>query len=214
MLNKYDNYSLIYSPRTKLSMLKEEEDRLFKDLQLCFEPNTMLIIKTHFKEHLGVLDKITFITIFKKHLTLWHPNLPNRNQILIKLLSRLFDEIDINSNGDLEWSEFINYLTSNANNDILYEYGDSKRYIVSKTPLIHKEKNDLYDKINSINQYDIISYSFYIEKYKLIGIVHENKSKIYFFNSETHSKEIAEIDLLQTQDQIDEYELNELNQKT
>ena len=124
----------------------------------------MLIIKTHFKELLGVLDKKTFITIFKKYLTLWHPNLPNRNEILIKLLSRLFDEIDINSNGDLEWSEFMNYLTSNANNDIFYNIGNSKRYIISTTPLIHKEKNDLYEKINSINQYDIISYSFYIEK--------------------------------------------------
>ena len=214
MLNKYDNYSLIYSPRTKLSMLKEEEDQLFKELQLCFEPNTMLIIKTHFKERLGVLDKITFITIFKKHLTLWHPNFPNRNEILIKLLSRLFDEIDINSNGDLEWSEFMNYLTSNANNDIIYNIGNSKRYIISTTPLVHKEKNDLYEKINSINQYDIISYSFYIEKYKLIGIAHENKSKILFFNSETHLKENTEIDLMQIQKQIDEYELNELNQKT
>ena len=213
MLNKYDNYSLIYSPRTKLSMFKEEEEQLFKDLQLCFEPNTMLIIKTHFKEHLGVLDKITFITIFKKHLKLWHPTLPNRNQILIKLLSRLFDEIDINSNDNLEWSEFINYLTSNAKNDILYNFGDSKRYIVSKIPLVHKEKNDLYEKINSINQYDIVSYSFYIEKFKLIGIAHENKSKILFFDSETHSKENTEIDLLQTQNQIDEYELNELNKK-
>ena len=214
MHSKYDNYSLIYSPRTKLSMLKEEEEKLFKDLQLCFEPNTMLIIKTHFKEHLGVLDKITFITIFKKHLTLWHPSLPNRNQILIKLLSRLFDEIDINSNDNLEWTEFINYLTSNAKNENSYNYGDAKRYIISKTPLIHKEKNDLYDKINSINQYDVVSYSFYIEKYKLIGIAHENKSKIFFFDSETHFKENTEIDLTQTQTQIDEYELNDLNQKS
>ena len=214
MLSKYDNYSLIYSPRTKLSLIKEEEDKLFNDLQLCFEPDTMLTIKTHFKEHLGILDKITFITIFKKHLTLWHPNLPNRNEILIKLLSRLFDEIDINSNDILEWSEFINYLTSNAKKDISYNYGDSKRYIVSKTPLNHKEKNDLYQKINSINQYDIVSYSFYIQKYKLIGIVHENKSKIFFFNSESHLKENTEIDLMQTQNLIDEFELNELNQKT
>ena len=99
-------------------MQKEEEDQLFNELQLCFEPNTMLIIKTHFKEHLGILDKITFITIFKKHLTLWHPTLPERNKILIKLLSRLFDEIDINSNDNLEWNEFINYLINNANNDI------------------------------------------------------------------------------------------------
>ena len=214
MINKYDNYSLLYSPRTKLSMIREEEDQLFNDLQLCFEPNTMLIVKTHFKEHLGILDKIAFITIFKKHLTLWHPSLPDRNKILIKLLSRLFDEIDINSNDNLEWSEFINYLISNANNDISYNITNTKRYIISKTPLIHKEKNILYKKINSISQYDIVSYSFYIPKYKLIGIVHENKSKIIFFDSETHLKENTEIDLMQTQNQIDEYELNELNKKT
>ena len=214
MLNKYDNYSLLYSPRTKISMLKEEEEQLFNELQLCFEPNTMLIIKTHFKEHLGILDKITFISIFKKHLTLWHPTLPDRDKILIKLLSRLFEEIDINSNDKLEWSEFINYLTSNANNDLSFNISNSKRYIISKTPLIHKEKNDLYEKINSINQYDIVSYSFYIQKYKLIGIAHENKSKILFFDSETHLKENTEIDLMQTQNQIDEYELNELNLKT
>ena len=214
MISKYDKYSLIYSPRTQLSMIKDKEDKLFKNLQLCFEPDTMITIKTHFKEHLGVLNKISFISIFKKHLNYWHPNLPNRNEILIKLLSRLFDEIDINSNDIVEWNEFINYLTNNAKKDIVINYGDSKRYIISKTPLIHKEKNDLYQKINSINQYDIVSYSFYIEKYKLIGIVHENKSKIFFFNSETHSKVNTEIDLMQTQNQIDEYELNELNLKT
>ena len=38
---------------------------------------------------------------------------------------------------------------------------------------------------------------FILRNYKLIGIEHENKSNIFFFDSETHSKENTEIDLMQ-----------------
>ena len=97
-----------------MSNIREREEKLFNDLGVGFEPNTIEIMKKHLKERLGVVDKITFISIVKRHLDKWHPELANREEILVKLLSRLFDQIDLNSNGDLEWSEFMNYIVNNS----------------------------------------------------------------------------------------------------
>ena len=71
-------------------------------------------MKKHLKERLGVIDKITFINIIKSHLRKWDPELVNREEIIIKLLSHLFDQINLNSNGDLERSEFMNYIVENS----------------------------------------------------------------------------------------------------
>jgi hypothetical protein len=63
MLSKYDKYRLVYSPRTSMSNIREREEKLFNDLGICFEPGTIEIMKKHLKERLGVIDKITFISI-------------------------------------------------------------------------------------------------------------------------------------------------------
>ena len=91
------NFEFIYSPRTTLSNIKEKEEKMFTDLKEGFDPYTIKIMKKHYKEHLGKLNKQTFVSILKRHLLTWYPNIPNRENILIKLLSRLFDEIDLNS---------------------------------------------------------------------------------------------------------------------
>ena len=218
MLTKYDKYRLIYSPRTSMSNMREREEKLFSDLGIGFEPNTIEIMKKHLKERLGVIDKITFISIIKRHLDKWHPELANREEILIKLLSRLFDQIDLNSNGDLEWSEFMNYIVENSfkknfqsasntlqhyavckNNFTIIGIGDREEF----------EKNNLMANINQS-----VSYCFYIQKYKLLGVVHENKSSIVFYNVETNKREGKEINLIETQEEIDKFEINELEHKT
>ena len=79
-----------------------------------FEPYTLETMKKHLKERLGVIDKITFINIIKSHLRKWYPELANREEILIKLLSHLFDQINLNSISDLKWSEFMNYIVENS----------------------------------------------------------------------------------------------------
>jgi len=56
--SKEKNFELIYSPRTTYSIELEYDEILFNDLTLNFDPITIKIIKKHFKERLGSLNKI------------------------------------------------------------------------------------------------------------------------------------------------------------
>ena len=213
-----EKFELIYSPRTTISMIKEKEEKIFSDLKIGFDPYTIKIMKKHYKEHLGKLNKETFISILKRHLLTWHPNLPNREEVLIKLLSRLFDEIDLNSNGDLEWEEFVNYI---INSSYHQNYENSlyalQQYALSKDIIDHQDNNNAIEaRFNymSNKNLDIISHCFFMNKYKLIGVVHEGKSRILFFNAENNKRENILIDLKDTQNEIDQLEMKELNQKT
>ena len=218
MLTKYDKYRLIYSPRTSMSNMREREEKLFTDLGVGFEPGTIEIMKKHLKERLGVIDKITFISIIKRHLDKWHPELANREEILIKLLSKLFDQIDLNSNGDLEWSEFMNYIVENSFKRNFQKASNTlQHYAICRynfTVMSSGERED-FEKNNLLANFNQpISYCFYIQKYKLLGVVHENKSSIIFYNVETNKKEGKEINLIETQEEIDKFEINELDHKT
>ena len=73
-------------------------------------------MKLYFKEKLGLLDEIDFICLLKNHLKSWHPDLPNREEKLVKLLSRLFHDIDINCKGQIDWENFTEYLMFASNN--------------------------------------------------------------------------------------------------
>ena len=218
MLTKYDKYRLIYSPRTSMSNMREREEKLFSDLGIGFEPATIEIMKKHLKERLGVIDKITFISIIKRHLDKWHPELTNREEILIKLLSRLFDQIDLNSNGDLEWSEFMNYIVENSFRKNFQKVSNSlQHYAICRNnfTILGMGVKEEFEKNNLLSNFNqLISYCFYIQKYKLLGVVHENKSSIIFYNVETNKREGKEINLLETQEEIDKFEINELEHKT
>ena len=210
------NFEFIYSPRTTTSQMMEKEEIMYEDLKKGFDPYTIKIIKKHYKEHLGKLNKETFVSILKRHLLTWHPNIENRTKILIKLLSRLFDEIDLNSNGDLEWEEFVNYIISGS-------YQQSKEnssynlhyYSLSKEEFFdHQDEFDNVIYNSSVKKIEnIITHCFYIRKFKLIGIVHEGKSRILFFNSVNNKKKSLVIDLAETQKEINKMEMKELNKK-
>ena len=217
-MNPNEKFELIYSPRTTISNIKEKEEKIFSDLKIGFDPYTIKIMKKHYKEHLGKLNKETFISILKRHLLTWHPDLPNREETLIKLLSRLFDEIDLNSNGDLEWEEFVNYI---INSSYHQNYENSlyalQQYALSRDPFDHQEETDIFENrfnyMSNKNE-NVISHCFFISKYKLIGVVHEGKSKILFFNAENNKRKNTIIDLKETQNEIDELEMKELNHKS
>ena len=217
MLTKYDKYRLIYSPRTSMSKMREREEKLFSDLGVGFEPTTIEIMKKHLKERLGVIDKITFISITKRHLDKWHPELINREEILIKLLSRLFDQIDLNSNGDLEWSEFMNYIVENSFKKNFQKASNTlQHYAICKNnfTILGIADREEFEKNNLLSNFNqSVSYCFYIQKYKLLGVVHDNKSSIIFYNVETNKREGKEINLLETQEEIDKFEINELEHK-
>ena len=208
-------YSFLYSPRTNYVNLKENENKLFSELAKSFDPYTIKILKKHFKEHLGILNKENFICIIKSHLLNWEPDLPHREKIIINLLSRLFEEIDINSKGKIDWKDFVNYiiLLSNKNSTensfyLLHMYNQSKTVINHKS--LNSEKNQ---KFKFMTETEIINFCFYIEKYKLLGIVHEGKSNIVFYNMEKKRVETFEIDIMETQKEINNLEINELNMK-
>ena len=152
--NEIRKYEYIYSPRTTYSRNKLSEDKLFQELSIGFDPITIKIVKSHFKERLGALTKFEFISICKNHLLSWHPDLPNRKNILIRLLNKLFQEIDLNKIGKIEWDEFTNYIIHNSsnkeNNNIAYSL---RQYSISKHNIDDREFTE------------IVTCAFYIEKY-------------------------------------------------
>lgn len=120
-----------------------------------------------------------FVSILKNHLLSWHPNHPYREKLLVKLLSRLFGEIDLNDNGSMEWAEFCNYIIHNSN--AVNNKHDSSNfrlrcYSVSR------------NSIDTVEFNEAISYSLYIEKYNLVGLVEEGKCVIHFYDANVRFK--------------------------
>ena len=200
--NEVKKFDYIYSPRTTFIFKKEEEEKLYQDLSVGFDPISIKIMKSYFKEKLGVLNEIEFICILKNHLLSWHQEIPNREEVLVKLLSRLFQEIDLNCNNEMTWDEFTDYLMSSSKN-------------VSKEKLNYELKLYKHSKniIDDINFNDLISYAFYIEKYNLIGTVIENKSIINFYDADNMKRVKAYIDVKKTQRDIDQMQMKEFDIK-
>ena len=215
--DQLDNFKLIYSPRSTYNNQKSFENKLYKDLLQSFDPYTLNILRRHFKEHLGSLSKDIFICILKRHLFSWHPKIKNRQAILTKLLSLLFDEIDLDSNDKINWNEFSNFLVyignSRKNADSIYFL---RKYFQCKTNFDHFEKEDNEDeKLKYMNKIsNNVSYCFYIPKYRFLGLIHEGKSKIIFFNADNQKRLKLEIDLSWIQKEIDKYEIFEFEFKT
>ena len=200
--NNVKDIEYIYSPRTSFVLQKDEEERLYHDLCIGFDPMTIKMLKSYFKERLGELNEIEFISILKNYLTEWYPNIPNRETIMVKLLSRLFNDIDLNCTEIITWDDFTQYLTyasSNMNKKKL-NY-DLRQYKHSKKTLENIAFNEL------------VSYAFYIDKYNLIGIIIENSSIIDFYNADTLKKVKAFIDVKKTQIDIDQIKLKEFDIK-
>ena len=199
-----ENFILQYSPRTEYSMSIDEEEKLYNELKLNFDPITIKIIKKHFKERLGILTKEDFVAILKNHLLAFLPNHPHREKIMIKLLSRLFGDIDLNDNGTLEWNEFTNYIihSSNAkdksqnNKDYRLKFYAPSQYSIKPSDLT-----------------EMVTFAFFIEKYNVIGVVQEGKSTILFFDVKKCKKLKCFIDLKDIQGVVDILEFSELNNK-
>ena len=199
-----DNFILQYSPRTSYSMCLDEEEQLYKELKLNFDPITIKIIKKHFKEQLGMLSKENFIAILKNHLLSFQPTHPHREKLLIHLLSRLFSDIDLNDNGKLTWNEFTDYIihfTNTKDKNINNKDYRLKFYSPSLNCIKHNELTEM------------ISYAFFIEKYNVIGIVQECKSTILFFDVKKYTKIKCSIDIKDVQGMVDVIQFGELSKK-
>ena len=202
--NEIKKYDYIYSPRTTFLNEKKEEEKLFRDVEVSLDPVLLKIMRFRFKECLGELDMYEFIYFLKNNLYQWHPEIPNREEILTKLLYKLFHEIDVNGRGKITWDQFSKYIVLMPNNNIS-ETGNYDLRVYT-----HINQN-----IDTSDFNDVISYAFYIEKFNLIGIVYEGKSIILFYDGDTLKKEKTIIDLKETQNNIDqvEYKLYDLKAK-
>ena len=197
-IRKFEN---IYSPRTSFIKQLEKEEKLLQDLRESFDPISIKIFKSFYKERLGEIDKAEFIGLLKNNLLTWHPELPNRENIMTKLLAKIFEEIDIDNNKNVSWDELIEFVINASMNTENKKNYEPKSFIPLK-------------KIIDDSEYtDIISYAFYIEKYNLIGIVIEGKSYIIFYDADTCKKQKTYIDIKETQQKIDEMKLKQLEEK-
>ena len=197
-IRKFEN---IYSPRTSFIKQQEREEKLLQDLGQSFDPISMKIFKSFYKERLGEIDKAEFIGLLQNNLLTWHPELPDRENIMKKLIAKIFEEIDIDNNKNISWDELLEFIINAS-----YSIGTKKNYEAkSFVPL---------KKIIDDSEYtDIVSHAFYIEKYNLIGIVIEGKSYILFYDAETCKKLRMSIDVKETQEKIDEMKFKELEEK-
>ena len=197
-IRKFEN---IYSPRTTFIMHQEKEEQLFQDLGKCFDPITIKIMKSFFKERLGEIEKNEFIGLLQNNLLTWHPELPNRELIMNKLLAKMFEDIDIDNNKKISWDELMEFVMSSSYSINARKSYESKSFIPMQ-------------KIIDVSEYtEIVSHAFYIDKYNLIGIVIEGKSFILFYDGENCKKQKTYIDVKQTQQKIDQMKYQELEEK-
>ena len=197
-IRKFEN---IYSPRTSFIIQQENEEKLLQDLGKGFDPISIKIMKSFFKERLGEINKEEFIGLLQNNLLTWHPELPNRDIIIQKLASKIFEDIDLNNNKLLSWDELMDFVMNASNNLKSQKNYDLKSFIPLKKIIDDSEFTD------------IVSHAFYIEKYNLIGIVVEGKSYILFYDGENCKKQKAFIDVKETQQKIDQMKIKELGEK-
>ena len=114
--NEIRKFESIYSPRTSFIKQLEKEEKLLQDLRESFDPISIKIFKSFYKERLGEIDKAEFIGLLKNNLLTWHPELPNRENIMIKLLAKIFEEIDIDNNKNVSWDELIEFVINASMN--------------------------------------------------------------------------------------------------
>ena len=140
MLNRRGNeirkFENIYSPRTTFVLNQEKEDNLYFDLGSGFDPITIKIMKSFFKERLGELDKQEFIGLLKNNL--------------------LTEDIDLNNNFKIDWEEFTNFIinaSDNKNNRKNYEL---KYFIPLKKIIDDSEFVDIVSHAFYIAKYNLI----------------------------------------------------------
>lgn len=76
---------------------------MIADMTLNFDKLTINMLKDEFEKRGNNLTLHDFISLASKHLRFWQVELPNRQERLVRYLTYLFNEIDINGNGDMEW---------------------------------------------------------------------------------------------------------------
>lgn len=146
---------------------------MIADMTLNFDKLTINLLRNQFSKRNNVLLLQEFITIASKHLQFWQVDLPNREVRLVRYLTYLFNQIDINGNGDMEWQEFTNYIIEKATvlKNLKSKNDEIKHYI--KSEVATKVKIDgCVQKVEYLHDIDKIAY------------YEEGSNMIYFLNAD------------------------------
>ena len=165
---KGNEYAIpIYTPRTTYNFIRQNDELLLNDLTLNFDPFTIRILMNEFRERNGEMKMTDFIMIIKDHLVRWQLEIPNREKKLIRCLSLLFDDIDLNGNKTMEWDEFTNYIIEKA--AVLNTMKSRNEEIKTYCPCDFKLKKKIFDPIVKVIYIPIIEQlAFFEEKSDLI----------------------------------------------
>ena len=163
------------SPRTKYAQKLQLEEEMLNDLSMNFDPFTISLLKKEFELRNDSLKLEQFVVILKEHLNHWRDDLPDRETVLVNLLVQLFEDIDMNGNGELDWDEFTNYIIEKANtiNKQKFNQIDSiKNYSLSSLKLSFSSEKGIQKLIN-------------LEDIDRFGVIEEYSDTIQFFHPET-----------------------------
>lgn len=85
--------------------------------------------------------------------------MPNRDVSIVRYLTYLFNQIDINGNGDMEWEEFTNYVIQKATvlKNLKSKAEEVKHYVKSDLPIKARIDN-MIQKVEYIPQLDKIAF--------------------------------------------------------
>lgn len=182
-LNKLDHTIPIYSPRTTYKNIRSNDEHLLADLTLNFDPFTINVLKNEFGIRDDEMSLSEFILVVKEHLLSWQTDIPNRETKLVRCLTNLFEEIDLNGNGILEWDEFTNYVIEKATvlNNIKSKADEIKSYTKSNTRPMQLDQNKLLPhKFNNL-----VSKIIYIPHIDRLALYEEGSAEIHFMHPET-----------------------------
>lgn len=101
----------IYSPRSQYNRILEQEEILLDDITNKFDLKTINFIKFEFSQRGDRLTKLQFMKIMRDVYKDRSSMINFRDEKVLKCLIKLFNEIDIDSDGFLQKEEFLNYIS-------------------------------------------------------------------------------------------------------
>lgn len=137
---------------------------------------------------------VDFILVVKEHLLSWQTDLSNREPKLIRCLLELYDEIDLNGNGILEWDEFTNFIIEKATvlNNIKTKQDEIKSYTLSNTKIqvksasiIKQEEGKADISVVQPKMFTSINKAIYIPDIDRLAFYQEGSDEIYFMNHDS-----------------------------
>lgn len=120
-----------------------------------------------------------FISLLKKSLKEWQPDLPNRDMKMTKCIHDLYKELDAGRNsGKIYWEKLTNYVINKVTQLKTTKFDEIRQY----TRVNFKMKDKWMSHLHKV---------IYVEELDRLAFFEEGGNKVYFINHDTgiqHSK--------------------------